>query len=1742
MQPFGKGAVQSLRRACRQDCLGLRNAGGLGSTQEGRFRRNALLGYVTTCPPGKYREANFKDLVDSTMSDTAVTESMPDITFYNEHFPNQEILKKRLPWWFTRYTPDMASLQVELYKSQLQSLAAQKAFSTLIEPLKSVRAFSRPLLNNAMLEQFRVKADCTQIYLEELIAASPLEVTRSSLLSAALFNFAVNKVFLPGAVLRYIPAVYPADYSDVCGEQISCSSGQLNTEPAAFAQMCRTLDLGGKYQAHLDSVFKSETTSGQISEAFILKERLRFEVLSHIARMKYDVSAEAYEVLLKVAKDGERPVWRGGPVRYCTLEILDRRVTGGFMGGLAQGILIVESHTRRSYADPMPREELIRFGEPGHDYPVVVYMPGDPVHPLKEYGSRLHFIADLLTRFTEPSFQSYFARFIRLQYRGQFFEKMNRALEGDIFSEIAPLLMSQQGRPFQLLYNQALDTLYADAEVLAVPVAHTQHAANTGALHIFRSVAHFGFDLADVFLPASEVRDLLKDTFIALEDWSDGDTGKALDQLYAIGKDAVMLAVPKVAKEVERVEKVYEDGKQALEFLKEVLEPAVSSSGTSTAAQEGAERDKIVEIEPGNDVHQTQSTPKPSAFIESLVQVKSYDPSTRLWKPSLDSYALHGLPEGAFLDSRSLYHAGGKTYLAMGKHFYQIHLDPTLRKWCVLHPDAAPGYSPVLETNNAGAWRFEGENPMGWDAYTAFRRLHGDLAVLSDDTIQHILRVTEVDEALLRKIHVDKLFPPALLIDCTQRFLVDREVSEFIDLMWVIANFGSAEEHDQFFVARIEPYLDFLVTLPGWPGDCVLRRVDAQGTVLSIHAPTTITLRTVDVMYTPGKMKAFLDALVIKLSPEDVEMLLVDYEGPKTQGQHLALRIAYEAQGRRGVLFELLYAALNPAAAPLVQLMKRDFKTLPDTVAREIVSGANSVERSRMEEARRIPLRLAEQAREYLQQLRLNRALECFYLHIETPDSSTVALGLISSWPDWPQDQAIEVRNVNGETLSRLGGSNTTSSQPSLVLVKTDDDYQAFDGNGSPIQLKSASTHGTLASALAAQTSLADDVGQLKVALGDIATKQRSKVKRLLGMRQTKPGIIWPSRLADGRVGYPLSSRLRGLFSKFRNNAQAFSPELAVQNLYPQLTPREVRKFLQAAALGLTGTAGEKQNQIRAMLNELTEQYARLESTLDRWLSEVRLAQDGHLPDATVAGRETARTRILACWRKEPASLIDPQVPDSAHKLDLSDLSIGALPAIEANFKHVHALTLENMALTVAGVEAFLRCFPQVRWLSLRGNLLNSIPVTLGSLSTLKSLMLSNNPVTVDAEGLQSLQRLKQLETLVLEGQAITIPVAIDISQWPALVELKLRNCGLVIMLSGLGVHEPLRHVDLRHNRIIDISEQTLSAIASRPQLYVRLHLNPLSNETIERALRFFNPIRLVRMGVMTLPRLPGRNPPVSEWLAETGSQEQLLRWAELQLETGGEAFVQLVSDLFITADYRDNRRELTVRLWRMIDAMSSSYALQEELFALAAHPQTCGDGTMIIFNQLDVRVLVFELEVANGGVTPVDMFKLIRGLERLSELEKIALEDINARIANQPELDLAEVRLIYPTRLRESLELPGQARAMLFETTSGVTQQMLDQARNRVLARESTQAFFDAMIARKDWISFLEEHYPARFEQINQPFHDRQDVLDSARGTLTDEAFLRGTNEVLRDRQEACSVLASLLTQEIAQSAAAAG
>jgi hypothetical protein len=60
--------------------------------------------------------------------------------------------------------------------------------------------------------------------------------------------------------------------------------------------------------------------------------------------------------------------------------------------------------------------------------PLVLYIPQDPICPMKEYASMAEIESDLRTRLMDMKYQQFFASLIGERNRASFFERLNRHL------------------------------------------------------------------------------------------------------------------------------------------------------------------------------------------------------------------------------------------------------------------------------------------------------------------------------------------------------------------------------------------------------------------------------------------------------------------------------------------------------------------------------------------------------------------------------------------------------------------------------------------------------------------------------------------------------------------------------------------------------------------------------------------------------------------------------------------------------------------------------------------------------------------------------------------------------------------------------------------------------------------------------------------------------------------------------------------------------------------------------------------------------------------------------------------------------------------------------------------------------------------------------------------------------------------------------------------------------------------
>ena len=1630
----------------------------------------------------------------------------PDVTPFGTDHANLEFLKTRLPAW---YLNAPKPLRVALHQSQLKSQLSRQIVEPIRSQLNSIESFATPLLTQALFDRFKLRLDVTANQLvtmrhDDYVLLRVRTPLKQTLLQAALQNFeaaeTVSGSFNSGSALLPVDGlhtqlIWGPEFRNWIPRFRYRYSGVFEIKPEQFAQLARTLDLGRQYQAHLDSVFKPLNSSGQpdaqaardVASAFMNSERDAIEVLAHIARMKNDISGDVYALLLELVLPTSNPRWHGTPLRYRQLHMLD---TFAFAGSSLAGALLIEPDLE------------------GDDLPCVVYMPGEPITPIKEYESFTAFTDELRDRLASRRYQQYFQRFVSLEQGQLFFAKLNERLNirpapGTeraiwpiyIYDHSAELYLQKReiDKPvFEFLYEQLVSKTYQDSRVIAVPTSDEDRKSRLKRWQAFESAGLDLLMLAGFFVPVLgtvmavvAAGQMLHEAFVAVEDWTHGETQEALNHVFAIGENLAAMAALGAAVHVA---------------------PRVL----------------------------------PSPFIESLSPVRLRNGLTRLWKPDLTRFEQKGaLPSWVPADVQGRITLEGKSWLPLDGKLYRMEFDPTVKKWRIRHPSDPELHSPLLEHNGLGAWRHEGENPMAWDEVKAFKRLSADHQQFTDQQVQRVMRITGADEGLLRQVHVENLPPPALLRDTALRFLIEQQVDEFISLM-------SRNELDQLDVVRVEPFLKRLVSTPRWPQTRALSLLDAGGDELLRWNESPLTTDTIRLTYTRGNMRPLLESLLDDLSEGQINTLLdAPVTGNAAQVESLAKLLSELAESTKGQLLEELYRLGNQTQQSWGKLIRRDFPSLPDGVALELIRGASVAQRQRMTASGRIPLPIAEKAREYQQQLRLNRANEGFYLKAaDNPDTCKAALGLLSSLPGWPADVAIEVRegSFDGPRLDAVG--NSQSARTCQVMVKTDTGYQPFDHSGNPVGPNGQSFFSALLHVLpeaergAMGLSAQPSVHELQVLLGDYAVTQRGKVARILDMQKIKPGFIWPQRLADGRVGYPMSGRLRRLFNRLRSGASDYSPEMAIKELYPGFIDAEVQSVLSQLRAEHTGAAWEFNAFARARLKTLAKEYSELEGVLDEWLEEASDAMEQEFDESGFEAKSWAAVRIKLCWKRMSMRRYDDSGEFLGYELDLSDLSIESLPDLQMSFDHVGVLRAQRLQLTASHAEHLLARFTNLRRLELDDNLLSSVPAALGQCTLLERLSLRDNPLALDAASAQHLNNLTSLRMLTLDR--CPIGALLDVSAFGQLTVLSARGTGIEGIPSGLWSRPHLREADLRNNQIAGLSEATLENL-SRATVRVQLHDNPLDQASLVRAELLLNDTARARIGISDVRAHAEPSPAVSEmWMAqmtELNQQARRIRWDDLEAEPDSGDFFRVLHDLTQSSDFANYRQDLTRRVWAVLDAIADNQALREELYSLAAHPQTCGDGIALVFSDLELHVRIFNILAApETAGHSIQMFKLARGLARLDEVEKIALENIGVREMLGETVDHVEVRVAYRIGLAQRLKLPEQIQSMVFSALARVSKAMLVDAEKRVLALESRPEFLQGLVARDFWSQFLERRFAEEFSVINAPFHERLDGLwagDKAR--LTDGEYLQQIADIQRAREAAVQSHALRLTHDIA-------
>lgn len=649
------------------------------------------------------------------------------------------LIKHRLPLWLTHsasadirrlrggvqpgpapawLSDAPAELRAALSASQLRSHASNQVLAKTLKPLKGPAAFAQPLLEAALQQRFGQAPDVHQnalFYLRYRQAT-----VQHTLLQAALLNFEGNETFSEVA-LGETSALAPVgalktDYGTFTRGGWPARyryTEKLPIAPQDFATMCRQLDLGKQYQNHLKQVFDAPDTALPVRAQMIQAQKDLLAVRLHTARIKHEVSASFYAVLLKLLAGAERLTLDGRPLGYTQLSVLG-----------------------------CPLGEVVLIGPPAGR--LVAWIAGAPLYPLKEYASMQAFEKDLAINLRSRTYQRLLASRVPQGDAPAFFKRLQEKLftyrwnaakgvQEQVYDEQINLNLRESritGELFGALYEKHVQRLKEGALKLAVPTAEADRKAAQErhqywlglGMNLLNVAAFFVPGLGELMLVVTAIQ-VGMEVYHGIESWKQGDLDAAWAHLESVALNVAFMA---------------------------------TLAGTGVLLR----RPPVIQV---------------SKWVDGLVPVKLPSGEARLWKPDLEPYRSDVVLDPALQpNAQGQYEVDGKIYVRIGAGVYEKGFDTQLKKWRIKHPRDPEAYQPELHGNQAGAWRSIHERPRDWSRLTLLRRLGHATRSFADDTLLRIGDISGVSDEALCKIHLDGSPLPAPLADTLRRFRVDQ--------------------------------------------------------------------------------------------------------------------------------------------------------------------------------------------------------------------------------------------------------------------------------------------------------------------------------------------------------------------------------------------------------------------------------------------------------------------------------------------------------------------------------------------------------------------------------------------------------------------------------------------------------------------------------------------------------------------------------------------------------------------------------------------------------------------------------------------------------------------------------------------------------------------------------------------------------------------------------------------------------
>lgn len=430
------------------------------------------------------------------------------------------LIASRLPTWLGSASEDQLS---KLRTSLLQQQRIQHRLAAVFSRITPLDGFAQALLDKALSERQLPALDVRQVMLRRTTllpgasvvpggaGTSVSEVSEVTLLAAALHNFADQEASPAGTLQTHVI--------------VDAQGAAQALDPQTYIALCRSVDVGGGYQRHLESVLLVPGGEGK-QVAALLEEaaRANLEADVRLAALKGEIDQRTYLQLLPVISTV--PVVDSDTARLLPFDL---RVLGKPLHG------VVAFEVRRKGPASAALEG------------VVLWVPGDSHGALQRYATWDVLWRHLGERCKAQGYAAFLQRFISERDRCAFSRGLRHSLQGRAGALPIPLDGRSQAIAaplFQHLRKGRLDTVLDDARVLATPTAEVNQAERERRQSGYASAGLDLLGLASLFVPVLGLPllgiaalQIAGEVYEGYADWQLGDREGALKHLWGVAEN-----------------------------------------------------------------------------------------------------------------------------------------------------------------------------------------------------------------------------------------------------------------------------------------------------------------------------------------------------------------------------------------------------------------------------------------------------------------------------------------------------------------------------------------------------------------------------------------------------------------------------------------------------------------------------------------------------------------------------------------------------------------------------------------------------------------------------------------------------------------------------------------------------------------------------------------------------------------------------------------------------------------------------------------------------------------------------------------------------------------------------------------------------------------------------------------------------------------------------------------------------